>query len=62
LEVEHDQPRRPPSRQTGSPVSAACARPAGRRIVASHFPHLGEENCLRGRTGSGTIFFSRCKL
>ena len=31
-------------------------------IVASHFPHFGEENCLRGRNGSGTIFFSGCNL
>jgi putative pyruvate formate lyase activating enzyme len=35
----------------------------GRRaMVASHFPHFGEENCLRGRRGSGTIFFSGCNL
>ncbi len=31
-------------------------------IVASHFPHFGEENCLRGKNGSGTIFFSGCNL
>jgi putative pyruvate formate lyase activating enzyme len=30
--------------------------------VSSFFPHLGEENCLRGWRGSGTIFFSRCNL
>lgn len=30
--------------------------------VASHFPHLGEEDCLRGSSGSGTIFFSGCNL
>ena len=30
--------------------------------VASYFPHFGEENCLRGRRGSGTIFFSGCNL
>ncbi len=30
--------------------------------VASAFPHHGEENCLRGRRGSGTIFFSMCNL
>ena len=29
--------------------------------VASHFPHFGEENCLRGRNGSGPIF-SGCNL
>jgi putative pyruvate formate lyase activating enzyme len=35
-------------------------RPArGGRIA---FPHFGEENCLRGRRGSGTIFFSGCNL
>jgi putative pyruvate formate lyase activating enzyme len=33
-----------------------------RAVVASHFPHFGEENCLRGRHGSGTIFFSGCNL
>ncbi len=30
--------------------------------VASAFPHHGEENCLRGSRGSGTIFFSHCNL
>jgi len=31
-------------------------------VVASHFPHFGEEDCLRGRNGSGTIFFAGCNL
>lgn len=30
--------------------------------VSSFFPHHGEEDCLRGRFGSGTIFFSHCNL
>ena len=30
--------------------------------VASAFPHFGEEDCLRGSKGSGTIFFSFCNL
>jgi len=30
--------------------------------VASAFPHHGEEDCLRGHRGSGTIFFSHCNL
>ena len=30
--------------------------------VSSHFPHFGEENCLRGWGGSGTIFFAMCNL
>ena len=31
-------------------------------VVASYFPHFGEEDCLRGWYGSGTIFFSGCNL
>ncbi|HYW44317.1 MAG TPA: radical SAM protein [Bryobacteraceae bacterium] len=30
--------------------------------VSSHFPHFGEEQCLKGWRGSGTIFFSMCNL
>ena len=30
--------------------------------VSSYFPHFGEEDCLRGWAGSGTIFFSMCNL
>jgi putative pyruvate formate lyase activating enzyme len=42
-------------------VKGLCA--IGRQaVVASHFPHFGEEDCLRGRRGSGTIFFSGCNL
>ncbi len=31
-------------------------------IVSSYGPHHGEENCLRGWRGSGTIFFAGCNL
>ena len=31
-------------------------------VVSSCFPHFGEEDCLRGWRGSGTIFFSHCNL
>ncbi len=31
-------------------------------LVASSFPHMGEEDCLRGNSGSGTIFFAGCNL
>ena len=31
-------------------------------IVSSAFPHFGEEDCLRGTQGSGTIFFGMCNL
>lgn len=30
--------------------------------VSSYFPHFGEEDCLRGWRGSGTVFFARCNL
>jgi len=30
--------------------------------LASAFPHFGEEKCLRGTHGSGTIFFAGCSL
>ena len=30
--------------------------------VASYTPHFGEEDCLVGSAGSGTIFFSGCFL
>ena len=42
-------------------VAGLCA--IGRHaVVASYFPHFGEEDCLRGHRGSGTIFFSGCNL
>jgi putative pyruvate formate lyase activating enzyme len=31
-------------------------------LVTSAFPHFGEEDCLRGWRGSGTIFFGMCNL
>ncbi len=30
--------------------------------VSSYFPHCGEESCLTGFHGSGTIFFTSCNL
>ena len=43
------------------PKGTACF--TGRHArVASAFPHFGEEDCLRGWNGSGTIFFSFCNL
>jgi putative pyruvate formate lyase activating enzyme len=41
--------------------TAAC-RSGRLALVASHFAHFGEEDCLRGWSGSGTIFFSWCNL
>ena len=41
--------------------TAACKTGRYAR-VSSYFPHFGEEDCLRGWNGSGTIFFSMCNL
>ncbi|MFQ5897323.1 MAG: radical SAM protein [Candidatus Methylomirabilia bacterium] len=41
---------------------AAVCKSGRHAVVASHFPHFGEEDCLRGWNGSGTIFFSWCNL
>jgi putative pyruvate formate lyase activating enzyme len=40
----------------------AVCRTGRYAYVASAFPHFGEEDCLRGWHGSGTIFFSFCNL
>jgi putative pyruvate formate lyase activating enzyme len=41
--------------------TAACK--SGRYAqVSSYFAHFGEEDCLRGWRGSGTIFFGMCNL
>jgi putative pyruvate formate lyase activating enzyme len=33
-----------------------------RAVVHGYGPHHGEEHCLRGERGSGTVFLSRCNL
>ena len=43
-------------------IEGAVCRTAMRAVVASHGPHHGEEDPLRGHAGSGTIFFSWCNL
>ncbi len=37
-------------------------RSGERPIVSSFHAHMGEESCLVGRNGSGTIFFTNCNL
>lgn len=46
-------------RQLDQPGVCATGHEA---MVSSAFVHMGEEPCLVGRRGSGTIFFSRCNL
>ena len=40
----------------------AVCRTGRYAIVSSYGPHHGEEDCLRGRGGSGTIFIAGCNL
>ena len=43
-------------------IRGAVCRTGERAVVYSAGPHHGEEDCLRGWRGSGTIFFSWCNL
>ncbi len=43
-------------------IQGAACRTGKRALVHSFGPHHGEEAPLRGRRGSGTIFFSWCNL
>ena len=43
-------------------VEGAVCRTGERALVASFGAHHGEEECLRGSRGSGTIFFTWCNL
>jgi putative pyruvate formate lyase activating enzyme len=43
-------------------IEGAVCRTSEQAVVASYGAHHGEEDPLRGRQGSGTIFFSWCNL
>jgi len=43
-------------------AAAGFCRTGARSRVASFGPHFGEERCLVGHGGSGTIFFAECNL
>jgi putative pyruvate formate lyase activating enzyme len=43
-------------------VETGSCRTGTEPVVSSAFPHMGEEDPLRGVRGSGTIFFSHCNL
>jgi putative pyruvate formate lyase activating enzyme len=43
-------------------IAGAVCRTGERAVVDSFGAHHGEEDCLRGWRGSGTIFFSGCNL
>jgi len=44
------------------PPSGSFCRTGRYALVSGAFPHHGEEGCLRGTHGSGTIFFAHCSL
>jgi putative pyruvate formate lyase activating enzyme len=43
-------------------LRGVVCRTGERAVVYSYGPHHGEEECLRGWRGSGTVFFSWCNL
>jgi len=54
-------PRQCGADRTGAVAKGFC-RTGREALVSSYFPHHGEERCLRGWNGSGTIFFCQCNL
>jgi putative pyruvate formate lyase activating enzyme len=62
LEAER-VPGQAPRRAVPGHIAKGTSCFTGRHArVSSAFPHFGEEDCLRGWNGSGTIFFSFCNL
>ncbi len=43
-------------------IRGAICSTGAQAVVHSYGPHHGEEDCLRGWSGSGTVFFSWCNL
>ena len=48
--------------RTGETDLESYCRTGRHALVSSCFAHHGEESCLRGWNGSGTIFFAHCNL
>ena len=42
--------------------ATSVCRTGRHAIVSSYGPHFGEERCLSGACGSGTVFFAHCNL
>ena len=56
-----DCPRRCGAERSDTKSGGVCASPALPR-VARAAPHFGEEPCISGSRGAGTIFFTGCNL
>lgn len=54
-------PRRCGVQRSEYSPAGVCSSPALPRIARSA-PHFGEEPCISGENGSGTVFFSGCNL
>ena len=56
-----DCPRKCGAKRSDEVPGGVCASPALARIARAA-PHFGEEPCLSGTRGAGTIFFTGCNL
>ncbi len=56
-----DCPRKCGAKRSDRGAGGFCASPAAAR-VARAAPHFGEEPCISGSRGAGTIFFTGCNL
>ena len=59
--VCNDCPRRCGALRGDARPGGFCASPALPRVVRAA-PHFGEEPCISGTRGAGTVFFSGCNL
>ncbi len=57
----NDCPRQCGAKRGDSTPGGLCRSPA-LPMVARAAPHFGEEPCISGKNGSGTIFFTGCNL
>ena len=56
-----DCPRACQAQRTGNAGGGVCVSPMLPRVIRAA-PHYGEEPCISGTRGAGTIFFSGCNL
>ena len=57
----NDCPRKCGAERTENKIGGVCSSPALARIARAA-PHFGEEPCISGERGSGTVFFTGCNL
>lgn len=57
----NDCPRKCGAERTENKPGGVCSSPALARIARAA-PHFGEEPCISGHQGSGTVFFTGCNL